>query len=758
MRRIIFALLVMMGSGVAGANDFLIPYSIINAPVTHSGKFHILNNKRTCIILDGSKGMSFSIIRQAPSKEIGFKDNAVILNASFQVELNLKGQTILLDQAFDPNPRLQIISQGPTHVAARVFFSMCSLNRHPYGTGTLDIYLCDERIHLVPSLYIDYLSPAAWITRAGFAAEFPEKLNKLAVKGKTISSEERIYFESFGNQKDDFHLTIFGEGSASVKIGWLRNLYPRFSYLREVDRNPEIDELYEKWPPWISQRGYPLGWKMNKSSGFEASFSKSGLKNLSLLWVNKEPTEIPEGAYQSFNGIMAIFLGKTRDNTEMLWENFKNPVKPIVQKGNFRFYNEIEGIYEVDSQAGDVDLTFDCAREMADRPIVLRLWNLKGKGAYVIRVNDEPIPFSLMNDGDLIDDPMVFIVKEASGPANLALVSFAATKGKKSRLTMVRRPGLQFTYEMYSALETYEAWSEQCSDKPLFRFHLQNGSIYHATLPGKSDYAFFKLPLYWMKNGVNPATFMNHVRRFQIEENGPENIRFTLAGVNLQGTGLSTYTCLVPYETGKITFDIKAEFIPLDDGRRWTELEYCDLYPFESVYRRNFHYRDVSFLTEEGFFDRVGAGAWDHKFRTVLEPERLGYYSEYVKREGPGSKVPDVSDGSVWILGNNTERGNILFRRGDFELSEGTTPVFTLCNAWVDIHNSLSNRKKRASRERINFTVEVFRGYVPALEKLNSIYLKAAGEKKVKKIKSVKFSKKGKIQGFIFERNKKEDT
>lgn len=749
MRRIMAGLLFFICFGFARTDDFVIPYPIIQAPVTHSGKFQILNSGNTYILIDSSKGMSFSIIRQAPSKEINFKENAVILNASLRVELSLSGQKILLDQAFDPNPRLQIISQGLTHVAVRIFFCMCSSNGRAYGTGTLDIYLYDERIHLVPSLYIDYLSPAARILRAGFATELSEKLNKLEVKGKAISFGEKKHFESFSEEKDDFHFTILGKGSAAVKIGWLRNLYPRFPYLREVDRNPETDELYEKWPPWISQRGYPLGWKMDKSSGLELNFSKTGLKNLSLLWVNKESIMIPEAGYQSFNGTVAIFLGETKDDTESLWENFKNPIKPFVQKGNFRFYNEIEGVYEVDSQGSDVDLTFDCSQGTADRPIVLRLCNLKGKSAYAIRVNDKPVPFSLMNDGDLIEDPMVFIVKEASGPANLALVSFTALKGKKSRLTMVRKPGLQFTYEMYSALETYEAWSEQCSVKPLFRFHLQNGSIYHATLPGKKDYAFFKLPLYWMKNGVNPATFMNHIRGFQIEENGPENIQFTLTGANLQGRALSTYTCLVPYETEKITFNIKAEFIPLDDGQVWTELEYCDLYPFDSVYRRNFHYRDVSFLTRQGFFDRVGTGAWDHKFQTILEPERLGYYSEYIKRQGPGSKVPDVSDGSVWILGNNKERGNILFRRGDFELSEGTTPVFTLCNAWVDIHSSLSSRKKFNSKEKVNFAVEAFSGSVPALEMLNSIYLKAAGEKKVKKIIAVKYSEKGELKGFL---------
>lgn len=752
MRWKVLVLASLLSFGLAEAGDFALPFPVIQAPVVHSGKLHILNNKETCIILDGAKGMSFSIVKQAPgSKEINFKDNAVIQKASFQLELSVDGRKILLDQAYDPNPRLQVISQGPTHVAARVFFSICSSDGQPFGTGTLDIYLYDNRIHLVPSLYIDYLSPSTRIMRASFMAEFQEELNKLAVREKTISSEQGRYIEGFGQEKDDFHFTLFGEGGAAVKIGWLRNLYPRFLYLREIDRNPETDELYEKWPPWISQRGYPLGWKIDKSSGLEASFSKSGLKTLSLLWVNKEPMAIPEGSYQSFNGVMAIFLGKTVDDAEERWRNFKNPTKPLVEKGDFRFYNELEGLYEIDSQSADVDLTFDCRQEVADRPIVLRLWNLKGKGAYLIKMNGEPVSFSLMNDGELIDDPMVFIVKDASGPANMATISFTAARGKKSRLTMAQKPGLQLTYQMYSALETYEAWSEYCSAKPLFRFYLQEGSIYHATLPGKSDYAFFKLPLYWMKNGVNPATFMNHVRGFQIEENGPQKIKFTLTGVNLQGTGLSTYTCLVPYEPEKITFDVKAEFVPLDDGRAWTELEYCDLYPFESVYRSSFHYRDVYFLTKEGFFDRVGAGAWDQRFQTVLEPERLGYYSDYVKRKGQGSKVPDIADGSVWILGNNNERGNILFRRGDFALSESTKPVFTLCNAWVDIHNSLSNRKKLDSKERVSFEVDIFRGAVPDLEKLNSIYLESSGEKKVKKIKAVKYSEKGELKGFLID-------
>jgi len=355
-----------------------------------------------------------------------------------------------------------------------------------------------------------------------------------------------------------------------------------------------------------------------------------------------------------------------------------------------------------------------------------------------------------MNDGGLVEDPMVFIVKDASGPANCALAAFTAPKGKISRLTLERGPGMQFAYQMYSGHETFEAWSDECAENPLFLFHLREGSLYHARLPGRPDYAFFKLPLFWVKNGVNPATFMDSARAFRIISNGPDEIEFLYSSTNLQGSGLSTYTCRVPSESGILRFLISAEFTPLDDGKRWTSLEYCDLYPFDGVYRRDFHYKDVVYLTRKGFFERTGTGAWDHYFKVQEEPERLGHYATYVPRQGPGSKVPHPADGSVWLLGDDPRRGNILFRRGDFDLAEGTEPNFTLCNAWVDIHNALTRSGKAlSSGERVSFAVEIFGGRLPAVDELYGMYREAAESgKEVQRIDSVIYTKEGSIQGF----------
>ena len=112
------------------------------------------------------------------------------------------------------------------------------------------------------------------------------------------------------------------------------------------------------------------------------------------------------------------------------------------------------------------------------------------------------------------------------------------------------------------------------------------------------------------------------------------------------------------------------------------------------------------------------------------------------------SRCPDGADGTVWMLGSSPARGNILYRRGEWLYSAGARSVFSLCNAWVDIHNTVVGRKDLAAKEIIQFTVEVFAGPVPSLETLNALYSKAAGGKAVKQVTAVNYSSAGEIVGF----------
>jgi hypothetical protein len=305
---------------------------------------------------------------------------------------------------------------------------------------------------------------------------------------------------------------------------------------------------------------------------------------------------------------------------------------------------------------------------------------------------------------------------------------------------------------MYSALETWEAWSEDCADRPLFQFHQKDGTIYQARLPGRKDYAFFKLPFYMVKSGLSPTTLnnMNELRGFAVRSAGPEAIEFEYAGVNLRETGLSRYSCRVPSDPRILRFEIEAEFRPLDDVPRWTSLEYCDLYPFDGVPRRNFHYKDVVYLDKQGVFDRVGAGAWGSRFALRKEDAGPLFWAEVEPRTGQGSRVPDPLDGTVWILGDNPDRGNILFRRGEWKPGPGVAPSFTLCNAWVDIHNVL-HRKAPADTapEKIAYTIEVFGGPVPSVAELNEIYKRAGGKpSEVRAIADIDYDARGAIIGF----------
>ena len=733
---------------VVEAVELPIPYPVIDAPVVHSGRYHLLTSGRTFVVLDEKHGMSIAMIGSKAPHEKADSDDAVICNASLHARVECDGKVLELDQVNDSSARIEIIDQGKKRVAARIFFTMLSKDYLPYGTGTLDIYVYDQSVFLAPSVYVDDSEGETMISRAGLFGEIPGNNAVITVNGANIVPAGDSMVAPFGDDKEDFHMLVENPGRSSFKMGWMRNVYPDRLYSRQISENPEVDELYERFPYWITQRGAQIGWKRTEKSGLEMKFSNDKLDSFDLLWVNDEPIVIPKGGYSDLNGLMALFFGDDSAKTEKLWSYHELPIKPDVTNGDFRYYNEIEGTYEIDSQGGDVDLTFNTGADDLQRPFSVRLWNLKGSGAYEVNVNGSPAAFNLINDGDLRDDPMVPIMKTATGPARYATVAFAADRGLKTRLTVKRKPGIQFTYQMYSNLETYEAWSDVCTNRPLFRLYTQKSSIYHAALPAKETWAMAKLPLFWLKNGTNPATFMDHVRDFTVHENGPDRITFTITCVNLHGTGLSSYTVTVPYEKDHLQFDITAEFTPLDREKRWNSLEYCDLYPFDNYYRRTFHYDDVFFLDRHGVFDRVGTGAWDGFFEVFEEPEYLGYYGVIKQITGPGTRIPDPADGTVWILGNNARRGNILYRRGDWSPSEGATPGFSLCNAWVDIHNYISRRTDSAAGEKITYTVELFGGPVPSLEKLNSMYRKSARERSVQQITRVNYSNGGIIQGF----------
>jgi hypothetical protein len=127
----------------------------------------------------------------------------------------------------------------------------------------------------------------------------------------------------------------------------------------------------------------------------------------------------------------------------------------------------------------------------------------------------------------------------------------------------------------------------------------------------------------------------------------------------------------------------------------------------------------------------------------------MSCYAEITERQGAGATVPAPRDGSVWLLGNNAERGNILFRRGPWDISAFAEPLFSLCNAWMDIHNSVAGRRDPTAVEKLSFAVDIFPDPVPSLDALNRMYQRDVGKKNPPGIKAVRYSPQGEIVGFV---------
>jgi hypothetical protein len=750
--RFIAAMLGLLASAwVASAEQLPIPYPTITAPVVHFGRYHVLTCGRTSVVLDGARGMSVSMIGYSDdsAKPLDTSE-AVLTHASLRATVRGAGGDEGLDQAFDPAARLMIIDQGPGRVAARAFFMMNSKDGLPHGSGTLDVYVYGDRVFFVPSLYIDYESGGLTISASGFRGTVPGKGAEVSVGGSKIIARESSQSVPFGEDRAEFGVLVDSPGRASMKIGWPRNTFPSWLYMNEIDKNPETDEIYEKWPLWIMQRDGPLSWKRSEHSGLQVGFTGASVQRLDFLWLNGDSLKVPDGGHEGLKGVMGVFLGPTPARAEEAWNAYRNPVKPVVKGGEFRYFNEIEGVYEINSKGGDVELTFDNTSRAYDQQMFVRFWNLAGKGGYAVKANRERVPFGLYNDGDLVEDPYetISMLKQATGPARFAGVAVPAGRASSTTVSLTQVRGTQFSYQMYSDMETYEAWTADCTDRPLFRFHVATGDLYSVTLPGRRDFAMSRLPLYMMLNGVNQNTYMNQTRGFRVLESNPGEVKFSYTSTNLQGTGLSVYKVAAQLIQGRIAFDFRAEFTPLDDGKRWTSVEYCDLYPFDNTYRRNFHYRDIVFLNRSGVFDRVGTGCWSGRFNTVQETDHLGYYSETGPRENGIGRTPDQDDGTVWLLGDSHGRGNILYRRGEWQPSTGARSVLSICNAWVDVHNAVVGRVDHSSKETISYSLDFFGGPLPSLDQLNAMYLKAAGEKTVKQVTAVKFGPRGSIEGF----------
>jgi len=356
----IIALLGLLANGwIVRADQLPIPYPTITAPVVHFGRYHVLTCGKTSVILDGARGMSVSMIRYSEdsAKPLDTAD-AVFADASLRVTARGAGGDEELDQVLDPGARLMIIDQGPGRVAARAFFMLNSKDGRPHGSGTLDVYVYGDRIFFVPSLYIDYENGGLAISEAGFRGTLPGGA-EISLGRENITSQGKGAFVPFGEDRADFGVLVNNPGRASMKIGWPRNTFPSFLYLNEIDKNPETDEIYEKWPLWIVQRDGPLSWKRSVHSGLYVGLANGSAQRLDFQWLNGDSLKVLEGGHEGLKGMLGVFLGPTSAEAEENWEAYRNPVKPLVKGGDFRYFNEIEGVYEIDSKGGDVEVTFD---------------------------------------------------------------------------------------------------------------------------------------------------------------------------------------------------------------------------------------------------------------------------------------------------------------------------------------------------------------------------------------------------------------
>ncbi len=245
----------------------------------------------------------------------------------------------------------------------------------PHGNGTLDIDVYTVREFLAPSLQLDYEPGGTVESVSGIRGTDPGDGAEIMARGSKLLAREQSRFLPFGEEKAGFSVLVDNPGRASMKMGWMQNSYPGWMYLNEVDANPERDELYEKWPLWIAQRGAPFSWTRSSKSGLMVGYAGSTVRRLDFQWLAGDSLRIPEGGYTTFNGVMGVFLGKFAARAEERWEAYSGPAKPAVKAASSAITTRSRASTRSTRRRRLRRGVFDNTAGTADRSVFVRFWN-----------------------------------------------------------------------------------------------------------------------------------------------------------------------------------------------------------------------------------------------------------------------------------------------------------------------------------------------------------------------------------------------
>ena len=586
----------------------------------------------------------------------------VRLDCTYSKDDGNYGQTVLLKQENDHAPRITFLEEGPERVALRVLYDLLDEAGHYHGDGLQEVWMYPEGdLFLTLGLRLVDQTAHTVVRDAWFEVRADSGYSEAIVGTETfsripLSKDDGDQFFSFGRELPQKCLILYRGQERFLGVYW-KNDVGRRPFQLDYGRPP----FYKKWPhlvdQWSVQPFEEQGWRLDPSAGLSLE-QKKEMTRIGVHWLRGAEREI--GPRMDLIGLLALSLSDNVDDLKRRIVHHQNPFRPEVSGGEFRYYEEVDGAYEViKTDPNGVHIAFP--PDAYERTVRLKLFNLKGDGAIKVFRNGVLVQPQLVSYGDRTDDPLVPVMVHPHGSADEAILSFKLQSDGPTEVTLEETEGIHAAYQMRDCLRTIIPWRSGNAGFGDLEFSLADGKARNIRKPGQKSEAVTEHPLYWFFGCAHsPFHYLNQLRGFSIIENGPDVVRFYYESANYGDRARSEYWVSIPYHREIFRMEVKSRFTAL---KQWDlpTIEFYDLFPFQTIDPSQWYYDYLLFI------DGI------HPTRKVLTKK-------------PNLKM-NVLDfwGRCFFAFMASDRGDILTLVKNPH-PEDIPMRASLCGHWIDLH------------------------------------------------------------------------
>lgn len=625
------------------------------------------------------------------------------------------GESVLIRQENDPQPKFHFLEEGSVRLGMRVAFDLIDDEGHYHGDGRQDIWLYSEGdLHCTFSLQIvDHLGHGpirdAFIETKGDAA-----YTRLRIGPETIDKQgesTRPFGEALAERS-----IIFEGDEGLCGLYWARD---EGHVWQGSDHGPTPPFYASHWPTGMQQwaRG-GMGWACHgDTASVYASVWEEG-PTARFAWLREGMVEASKEGDATFTATLVASLTAEEQDLARRVGAVQHPLEPVVDGGTFRCYSEEDGTYEV-GQADPTGASIVFPPDPHQRTVRLRFFRRKTdprhRGGVCATVNGEPTRVQLISEGELTDDicvPMDMSHKNDS--VDDCIVTAQLHGDLPTEIRIDKTVGIQATYQSEITgvdlnrragnRRDIVIWSSNNQRAPLLEFDLFSGAIHRLTNHGQNEPVLWEMPLAFFKScGISKHDYLNQVRDFSIEENGPDAIRLYFRATNPNQRAQSETWLRIPFEHPRPRLEVKMRLTVLE---QWdaTNAEFSDIFPYPSR------------LPETWFHDAV----------LFVQRDRT-YYKPNFRPDLSAGSGGDSDDPRLFYALFAADRGNVLTL---FENPHHPERKFhySVCGNYIDVHvNYLCDQPPVAAGTTfdVSYTCELYGDGQTGLDELKAIGLRS---------------------------------